>query len=88
MLTSILNIIGLKVVDIRGFRTDRRIKHIEPQFILFSDRKTYLVLEEQDSYTYHDCDTSARTLEFIQNEKCWIDIYKDLEYYPKATEPL
>jgi hypothetical protein len=54
-------IIGLKVTAIKGFETDRRkTKYISPKFILFDDEETYIELEDQDYYSYHDCSTSAK----------------------------
>ena len=85
---NILKIVGLKVLTIRGFRTDRRKKNIRPKFILFNDNKTYIVLEDQDYYTYHDFNGRAKVLEVYSSKKEWNKIYNDLAYYPKATEEL
>ena len=54
-------IIGLSVVAIKG-EYNAKGKNIEPKYILFSDGKTYLELEEQDYYSYHDCSSSARLI--------------------------
>jgi hypothetical protein len=69
-------IIGKKVVAIKGHNSkwnDKRVKHpkIEPGFILFDDGETYIELEEQDYYSYHDCSFSARTLIVWQNKERW-----------------
>ena len=79
-------LIGLKVVDIRGFLNDKRkTKYIEPQYILFSDGQTYIELEEQDYYSYHDCSQSARLINIQVNEERWLQIFNDKIYYPKAN---
>ncbi len=82
---SINKIVGKRIKTIRGFRTDQRIKHTEPYFILFDDEKTYISLESQDGYTYHDCDYSAKTIEVIQCKDRWNDIFQDKKFYPVAT---
>lgn len=81
-------IIGLSVVAIKG-EFNAKGKNIEPKYILFSDGKTYIVLEEQDPYTHHDFASGARYLfirgnyptpEGVQtNEEVWAMImgYKD-----------
>jgi hypothetical protein len=39
--------------------------------MLFEDGKTIMELEEQDPYTYHDCNYSARILTVFQDEVSW-----------------
>ncbi len=70
-------IIGKKVLEIKGFETDRRKKRIRPQYILFDDGKTYLILEDQDTHDYHDCDYSARTIEIRQDLLTWNIIHEN-----------
>lgn len=64
-------LIGLKIVAIKGRKEDRRSKHVYPQYIFFDDGETILELSEQDYYTYHDCASYAREL----------NIRKDKIYY-------
>ena len=71
---SMSEIIGLKVVAIKGFSSGN--KKIEPQFILFSDGKTYIEFSEQDEYAYHDCSLSARHISIIQNERQFVEIMR------------
>ena len=49
--------------------------------ILFDDGKTYIHLEEQDYYSYHDCSISARLINVVEDQKQW-DIYN--EFNPDA----
>lgn len=45
--------------------------------ILFDDGQTYISLEEQDYYTYHDCATSARHIVVRQDRLLWEMYNKD-----------
>jgi len=49
---------------------------------LFSDKKTYLILNEQDGYDYQDCNPRARTIIAVQDAPVWASIFKD---NPDAT---
>jgi len=74
-------IIGLSVVAIRTFVFDsKRKKNFEPGYILFSDKKSYLELEEQDEYSFHDCNYSARIIRIIENPEQWKLIMTDPAY--------
>ena len=80
-----LKLIGLKVVAVKGFRTDmRRKKHFSPQYILFDDGKTYIELEDQDYITYHDCATSAKHISIMQSEASWKIMMEFSDRYPDA----
>lgn len=63
-------IIGKTVESIRG-ATDAKGKYIEARYILFNDGKTYIELEEQDYYSYHDCSSSARIINVYQDKAVW-----------------
>jgi len=79
-------ILGLEVVAVRACRIDRRIRrNLEPEIILFSDKKTFIELSDQDYYTYHDCATSAKHIEVRQDPERWNMIKGDLEYFPEAN---
>ena len=68
------DIIGLKVSSIRGYKnSDGRIKKVEAEFIMFDDGETFIQLEEQDYYSFHDCSTLARN----------ITVWKDKERYER-----
>jgi hypothetical protein len=82
---EIQKIIGLKVVAIKGVRTDmRRKKHFYQQYILFDDGKTYIELDDQDYYTYHDCDSGAKRISVWQDESVWRRIIANENHYPDA----
>jgi len=84
-LCSLQKLKGLTVDCVRGIRTDQRIKSgFSPQYILFTDEKTYMALEEQDYYTYHDCNFNARCLRIEEDERMWKIIKEDLKRYPEA----
>ena len=71
-------ILGLKVVALKGVvnEYDKRKKNprIEVRYILFDDGETYIILEEQDYYSYHDCSASARHIQIWKDKLQW-------EYY-------
>lgn len=72
-------IIGKKVVTIRG---EVQEKYVEPKYILFDDGKTYIELEEQDYYSYHDCSSMARILNIREDAEMWNMIH---EHFPVAN---
>jgi hypothetical protein len=89
---KITEIINKKIVAIRGHKLkwdDKRIKNpkVEPNFIMFDDGETYIELEEQDYYSFHDCSTSARELRLCKNKERWDKIMTQ-PYYGNATERL
>uniref|UniRef100_A0A6H2A5S3 Uncharacterized protein n=1 Tax=viral metagenome TaxID=1070528 RepID=A0A6H2A5S3_9ZZZZ len=81
MIHGINSIIGLKVVDIRTIRI--HFTKNDPVYILFSDKKTYIQLEEQDYCSFHDASTSAREIIVCQNEEEWKRIFENKKRYPK-----
>ena len=83
------DIIGLKVVAIKGFQSDRRYKNVTPEYILFSDKETFIELEDQDYYSYHDCATSAKHINVKQSLESWKMIMKNENgHYPDANVEL
>ena len=87
-----ISIIGKKVVAIRGYNhkwNDRRVKYpkVEPEFILFDDKETFIQLEEQDYYSYHDCSSAARHIYVKKDKDRWHRIMNDL-VYADATEEI
>ena len=61
-------IIGLKVLAIKSYSTkDKK----EPNIILFNDGKTFIKLDEQNYYDYHDCASYARVIEIMQDKGYW-----------------
>jgi hypothetical protein len=86
---DIAKIIGLKVVAIKGMRTDmRRKKGFSPDFILFDDGQTYIELDDQDYYAYHDCDACAKTIQVWQNADRWKAMMEDEKHYPDADKDI
>jgi len=80
-------IIGLKVVAIRGVTNKKVSKNaIEPHYILFSDKKTYILLKEQDYYSYHDCNSCARIIVVYFDKENWKNIFEDTISFPEAEE--
>lgn len=83
------DLVGKKIVAIKGHipLSQRRRKHpdIPIEYILFSDRRTYLMFEEQDYYSYHDCSSSARHIYLMDDPKQWKYIMENL---PDSTEEL
>lgn len=79
-------LIGLTIVAIKG-EYNSKGKSIEPAYILFSDGKTVLTLEEQDYYSYHDCSTSARYMNvYVAGENgTHENYYNHIMSYPDAT---
>lgn len=71
-------IIGLKVVAIKGHRSEYVKSEIEPEYILFDDGETFIQVEEQDNYSYHDCNPYAREITVLQNKDRYNTI---LNYY-------
>jgi len=84
-------IIGLRVVTIRGCIFDKRksrTSNVEPAYILFSDEKTFIILEPTDYYSYHDFDSTTRILNVRQDAHFWLDCFNDEKTYPEATEDI
>jgi hypothetical protein len=74
-----LDLIGLKVVALRGFKSGRREK-IVLQWVLFDDGETFLVLEEQCPITYHDCDMSARSVMVTREKTLWKEMLDKMQH--------
>lgn len=83
---NIRDIIGLKVHSIRGPKPRKNAKAIKPEVILFDDGETYILLEEQCYYTYHDCSNAAREITIHRQKQLWEQYMGDL--YADATEDL
>lgn len=78
-------LIGLKVLALKGLRTDgRKKKNFVTRFILFDDEKTFIELDDQDYFTYHDCATSAKHINVIQNKQRWKQMMENKNVYPDA----
>ena len=82
----IQDLIGLKVHSIRGTKPRKNAKTIKPEVILFNDGETYILLEDQDYYTYHDCSYSAKEIQILQHKALWESFLGPI--YADATEDL
>ncbi len=86
-MNELKDIVGKTVVTIRGYTEGKGKKNqlIGAKYILFGDRETYIELEEQDYYSYHDCAGYARIIHVYQDSKVWDLMHNDLKKYPVAT---
>jgi len=83
-----LSLIGKKVVAIKSWSSDKhKKKGFHPVFIMFDDEETYIEFEDQDYYSFHDYDTSAKVITVYRNKKLWEEMMNNrLGYYPDADE--
>ncbi len=81
-----ISLIGKSVIAVRGFCTDRRVKSFDPQYIMFDDGETFIEFEDQDCYSYHDCDISAKLIRVCHDKDRWERIMNDLTTFPDATK--
>lgn len=66
------DLIGLSVVALRGYPYKTILgDRVDLDFVLFSDGQSYLKFGKQDTYDYHDCNHSARTVEVCRNKDEW-----------------
>jgi len=65
------------VADVLAFENK---KHSEAFIILLNDGETYIQLEEQDYYSYHDCSSSARHIRVLKDKSEW-ERYKS-QFFP------
>jgi hypothetical protein len=77
-------ILGKTVLCFRGFM--KRDGKVSLSYILFDDHKTYLQLEEQDRYDYHDCNSSARVIEVREDASMWKALFDKVAPYEESTE--
>lgn len=84
------SLIGKKIVAYRGHIPDAGKFGVDPtkiyiDFILFDDNETYLQLEEQDPYDYHDCARSARILNIRKDAELWKRLFEQTGF-KESTE--
>ena len=70
-LLNIKDLIGKKIVAIKGYKGRKNKKDIDPEYILFDDGETYIELAKQDYHDHHDCDLSARRIIIYKSKKSW-----------------
>ncbi len=71
MMPKKISIIGLKVVAIRGSKKRKNAAHVDPEYIVFGDGKTFISLTDQDYYDFHDCSSSAKEISIDRDGKWW-----------------
>lgn len=77
---TIIDLLSIKGLTVHSVKGSSNSKRVPVEYILFNDGQTYIELEEQDYYTYHDCSGSARLIKVIKNKDLWDVIntrYKD-----------
>ena len=84
---KIKEILGLKVVALKSVDKWHKEKFYKNEkmpinYILFSDRKSFLILNTQNMDVYHDCNEDALEVDFYQDEDQW----KDIEEYVDADD--
>ena len=77
-------LLGNNIHRIIGYVSDKRLKDVEANYILFNDGESYIVIGDQDSYTYHDCDSEARTIIALNNKETWESL-NNSESFKDAT---
>lgn len=83
---GIIKTIGKKIIAVKGFNTKKKVPtRVEAEYILFDDKKTYIFLEEQDYYSYHDCSLDARHVLVYEDAKMWVNIMNNPHSYPDAN---
>lgn len=80
------NLIGKTIVAVKGFRHDKRVKRVDPQYIMFDDHETFIELEDQDYHAYHDCSASAKQIIVYHDKDRWERIMNDPDSFGDATE--
>lgn len=72
-------LVGMKVAALRGFTQKKHTwgeaMHCPLAYILFDDGETFIELDEQSPYDYHDCCSSARNLELRVDAKRWQEMF-------------
>ena len=80
-----LELVGKKVVALRAYPPGGRKRSCaDLAFILFDDGETFLELQEQDKYDYHDCNPYARELRLRKDAEQWKKMM-DLDWYVEAN---
>lgn len=81
-------IIGLRVVAIRGVKERKNEKSTRINYILFGDGETYIEVQDQDYYTYHDCSPAAKELIVWRNKRQWDRIMSNSIKYGDSNRDL
>jgi len=79
------DLIKKTIISLRGSKRRKNQKDIELEYILFDDGETFIQLDEQDYYDYHDCSTRAREITIYKNSEIWKNIKENNKNYGDAT---
>jgi hypothetical protein len=85
-----IELIGKKVHALRGHKMLKYGVEVVPlSHVLFDDGKTFLEFHEQDKYDFHDCCSSARTIDLLQDEERWGRMSREEDGYlhTDASDP-
>jgi len=80
-----LSLIGKTILYIKsdkpeGIKISKKDRiYLNPYYILFDDKETYIELREQDYYSYHDCSSSARHVDINHNKEVWKILSQNLD---------
>lgn len=66
-------VVGRRVAALRGYEPDLAAGHtrVRLEFVLFDDGATFLELDRQDRYSYHDYDPRARVVGLVSDPARW-----------------
>lgn len=76
------DLIGKKILAFRTFMETGNL-----DYVLFDDGKTWIELEEQDNYEYHDCSSMARILHVKEDKKIWKMMFNQEGAYHELKNP-
>ena len=80
---DITNILGKKILRIKGFRHVYSAQVAYASYILLGDKETIIELSEQGP-EYHDCSLSARNIRAYKDKHQWAAIMEN-DDLPDAT---
>lgn len=66
-------LVGKKITFLGCRKPKRKTDLMKIEYIFFDDGETFISLEDQDYYSYHDCDESAKVI-LLQKNK---DLYNN-----------
>ncbi len=75
-------LVGMEVAALRAFDNSNK----KLSYMLFSDGKTFIELDEQDPFRYHDCSSVARILTLRQDEVQWKKMFDMASPYVELSK--
>jgi hypothetical protein len=70
----LLDLKGLTLTAVKGKGSRVNSRDVPSQYILFNDLKTYIRIDDQDYYSYHDCDSSAKIFVVQEDAEFWAEL--------------